>query len=406
MTLAMPIQQQVELIGKLHPWYTEWLAQLGLHTSVQNVAELPLVTSEVLEQGYYAVSSRTEPGLSVYRTSGTSSGKRKSIYYSESDDERYIDAKMTSFQEWLGSDLPSVRKALADMGTGHAASTAVTIFEKMGFVADSLSFSSPIEEHIARLDTFKPDLLYTMPSILDGIAAAAPAPSAFGIKKIIVVGEIATLEWQANMAERFGIQRSDILDTYGSIEIGAIAAYSHELGKYVLSEGLFAEALPAEQIDPSFSPLQENEGVLVLTSFVRSMFPAIRFVTYDVVRDFETHIVNGVPRQTFRCISKRIGSELKHGEKISLYDIEEVVNRYVHDAELRVRISGNKLAVHIKSRSLDEAMIETIQQAIEVKIPEIGEMIQNQILSGIVVTKAKDNEQLERGAVKAKKIYS
>lgn len=405
MTLAMPIQRQVELIGKLHPWYAEWLAQLGLHSHALSVAELPLVTAEVLERGYYAVPSRTEPGLSVYRTSGTSSGKRKAIYYSEPDDEHYIDAKMASFREWLGSDLTSVRRALADMGTGHAASTAVTIFEKMGFEADSLSFSSPIEEHIARLDSFKPDLLYTMPSILDGIAAAASTPSSFGIKKIIVVGEIATLEWQANMAERFGISPKDILDTYGSIEIGAIAAYSHALGKYVLSDGLFAEAVPAEQIDPSFTPLQENEGVLVLTSYVRSMFPAIRFVTYDVVRDFDTVIVDGVPKQTFRCISKRIGAELKHGEKISLYDIEEVVNRFVHDAELRVRISGNKLAVHIKSKTLNTAMMETIQQAIEVKIPEIGEMIQNRILSGIVVTKAADDEQLERGAVKAKKIY-
>lgn len=406
MTLSTPLQRHIKLIGELHPWYADWLSRLGVSPHASELAELPLVTAEVLEQTYYAAQNRTEPGLSVYRTSGTSSGKRKAIYYSEPDDELYIKAKMDSFREWLGDELTTVRRALADMGTGHAASTAVTIFEKLGFEASSLSFSSPIDEHIERLESFKPDLLYTMPSILEAITAASKTPAQYGIRKIIVVGEIATLEWQANMAARFGIRPVDILDTYGSIEIGAIAAYSHKLGKYVLSEGLEAEALPAERIDPRFEPLKPNEGVLVLTSYVRTLFPAVRFVTYDVVRDFETVVIDGVPRHTFSCLSKRVGPELKHGEKISLYDIEEVVNRFLSDAELRVRISGNQLSVHIKSPSLDEASRIAIREAIETKIPEIGEMIQNKILSGIEVTKASDNEQLERGAVKSKKLYS
>lgn len=399
------LQQQIDQICRFHPWYGVLLKQNGIDPRLAELSELPLMTEDILERYYFTQESRAEAGLSVYKTSGTSSGIRKAIYYSEEDDESYIDSKTACFREWLEGSLSDIKKALADMGTGHAASTALTIFGRLGLQADSLSYALPIEQHIERLQRFQPDLLYTMPSILDAIVAAAPEPGHFGIKKIILVGEIAPLEWQANMAERFGIGTGDILDTYGSIEIGAIASYSHALGQYVFTDGIYAEAVRAEQIDPRFGPLQDNEAVLVLTSYVRSMFPALRFVTYDVVRDFQTVEVNGQRRQCFSCISKRIGTDLKHGEKISLYDIENVVNQFVKDAELRVRLRDNKLSVHIKSKSLREELLVQIQNAIEHKIAEIGQMIQNRMLSGIEVTRAAEDEQLERGTVKSKKLY-
>jgi len=405
------LQRQIDRICQLHPWYGALLAKSEINPQTCELAELPLITSDILEKHYFTQESRTETGLSVYKTSGTSSGIRKAIYYSEEDDESYIAAKTASFQEWLAASGSSqqhpaaIRKALADMGTGHAASTAMTIFSRLGLQADSLSYALPIEEHIAKLDSFRPELLYTMPSILDAIVSASGDPQHFGIRKIILVGEIAPLDWQSNIAARFGIEPRHILDTYGSIEIGAIASYSHELGLYIIADGIQAEALPSEQIDDRFEPLQANEAVLVLTSYVRSMFPAIRYVTYDVVRDFQTIQVDGRERQCFRCISKRIGTDLKHGEKISLYDIESVVNQFVADAELRVRLRHNKLSVHIRSKSLRNEMLVHIQHAIEHKIGEIGQMIQNRMLEGVTVTRAAENEQLERGAVKSKKIY-
>ncbi|NIK78213.1 phenylacetate-coenzyme A ligase PaaK-like adenylate-forming protein [Paenibacillus castaneae] len=411
-------QQQVNHICRFHPWYSSLLKQHGIHdqaAELSELSELPLMTAEVLEKYYFTQEERTEPGLSIYKTSGTSSGIRKAIYYSTEDDERYMACKAACFRNWLEGGLRKtganheigypIHKALADMGTGHAASTALTIFEKLGLEADSLSFALPIEEHVARLSTFRPELLYTMPSILDAIAAAVPDPSQFGIRKIIVVGEIAPLHWQVNMAKRFGIGAEDILDTYGSIEIGAIASYSHKLGLYVIDESIYAEAIHAEQLDSTQGPLQENEAVLVLTSFVRTLFPAVRYVTYDVVRDFQTIEIDGRSRQCFSCISKRIGTDLKHGEKISLYDIEDVVHQFVHDAELRVLLRDNKLSIRIHSRSLDETMLVHIQHALEHKIEEIGQMIQNRILTGIEVTRMKENEPFQRGAVKSKKIY-
>jgi phenylacetate-CoA ligase len=408
------LHQHIKRICHHHPWYKTLLKQDAIDPQTCQLSELPLITSDILEQHYFTGEAREEDGLSVYKTSGTSSGVRKAIYYSKEDDERYIDAKTACFQEWLTATATStpnqhsapIHKALADMGTGHAANTAMTIFDRLGLEADSLSFSLPIDDHIAKLESTRPELLYTMPSILDAIVSNSEEPKHFGIKKIILVGEIAPLHWQHNMAERFGIEPQHILDTYGSIEVGAIASYSHELGQYVIADGIHAEALPSELIDDHFEPLQENEAVLILTSYVRTLFPVIRYVTYDVVRDFQTICIDGRERQCFSCISKRIGTDLKHGEKISLYDIESVVHQFIHDAELRVRLRDNKLFVHIQSKSLKDEMLVHIQHAIEHKIGEIGQMIQNRMLEGISVTRAAENEQLERGTVKSKKIYS
>lgn len=120
----------------------------------------------------------------------------------------------------------------------------------------SIAFELPIERHIEELQTFQPDLLYTMPSILDHIVYATENPRAFGIRKIMLVGEIAPPEWQRNMARLFGLDPSDIIDTYGSIEIGTIAYYSHDLGRYILVDGLFAEGIGAQELDEDSSRLE------------------------------------------------------------------------------------------------------------------------------------------------------
>ncbi|UUZ83691.1 hypothetical protein LJK88_07690 [Paenibacillus sp. P26] len=393
------LEQKVNATCEVFPWYRSLLQ----HSGPWELEHLPLVTAGILEQFYYSGPPEVDASLSAYSTSGTSSGKRKSIYYSEQDDEHYIGIKTKLFGDWLRGG--SIRKALADMGTGHAASTALTIFGRLGLEAQSISFESPVERHIERLESFRPDLLYTMPSILEQIIRASPDPSRYGIKKIILVGEIATPEWRRKMAMLLGIGPEDILDTYGSIEIGTIASYSHELGKYVIADGLYAEGIGTDRLEEGFEPAPDHEQVLVLTSTVRSMFPALRYVTYDVVRDLQTIEVNGELKQIFTCISKRIGPELKHGEKISLYDIEDVIYQFVDDAETRVKVQNNRLSIHIKSGSLDDTAIPLIQQSIEDKIPEIGMMIRNRILHSIEVHAVKDNVSFERGKVKTKKIY-
>lgn len=413
------IRQSAQAAARRYPWYAELLRECA------DGSLPPLLTAPLLERHLYdqPLDAPPDDSLFVYRTSGTSSGIRKTIAYSEADEQRYIDIKAKMFQAWLleesggtdGSgygrrlDAP-IRTVLIDMGTGHAAATAMDVFARLGLDAQSLPFTLPIEQHLERIEAFRPDLLYTMPSILERIVQRAPHSQSLGIRKVILVGEVASPSWQRHIAGRLGIAPDDLLDTYGSIEIGTIAAYSRKLGRYVLAEGLYAEGVPAESLGEGFDPLAPDERVLVLTSSVRDAFPAVRYVTYDVVRDLRTDRVDGTRRQTFAGIVKRIGPELKHGEKISLYDIEEAVLAHVDDASIRVTVQGRRLKVRVASRRRSEALSEAdIRQAIESRVPEIGTMIRGGLLERIEVTLADGNGEDAKGAagggIKARKIH-
>ncbi|GGF70634.1 hypothetical protein GCM10010912_14800 [Paenibacillus albidus] len=392
------LQDKVHEVIEIFPWYKELIGRENTNYNLQN---LPLLTSKILETYYYTQS--LDPSLAVYRTSGTSTGRRKAIFYSEEDDKHYIDIKTKLFGELIAGS--GCTRALADMGTGHAANTILSIFERLGLEGSSIPFELPIEQHIKRLQAFKPDLLYTMPSILDHIVYAAGDPRVFGIRKIILVGEIASQGWQRNMARLFGLDPRDITDTYGSIEMGTIAYYSHDHGRYIFVDGIFAEGIGTHELGEELRPLGKDEGVLVLTSSVRKMLPALRFVTYDVVRDFRPVMINGVEKQSFESIVKRVGRELKHGEKISLYDIEQVVYRHIEDAIIRVKVRNNALTVYIKSKSAVHSTIPAIREEIRECIPEIGMMIRNHLLDDIEVIIVAKGEPLDSGKVKNKKLY-
>ncbi|MDF2935391.1 MAG: hypothetical protein K0Q90_764 [Paenibacillaceae bacterium] len=392
------LQKKLQEITGVFPWYNELL---GKELTSCTLQDLPLMSAEILEAHYY--NKPADPALAVYRTSGTSSGRRKSIFYSEEDDRHYVDIKTKLFGQLIAGS--GCTRALADMGTGHAASTALDIFQRLGLEGDAIPFELPVEEHIERLQAFKPDLLYTMPSILDHIVHAAPDPRAFGIRRIILVGEVATPQWQQNMAELFGLHPNHITDTYGSIEMGTMAYYSHEAGRYLFAEGIYAEGIEAQELGLEIEPLGSDEHILAVTSFVRRELPALRFVTYDVVRDLRTVSVDGVERQSFQAIVKRVGKELKHGEKISLYDIEQAVYRHVPEAIVRVKVRDNALAVHIRSKSLLHTAIPAIRTEIRECIPEIGLMIQNRLLDDIEVFAVERDEPPERAQVKNKKLY-
>jgi cysteine synthase A len=392
------LQDKVLEVIEGFPWYKGLIGGGKTNYSIQN---LPLMTSKTLETHYYC--QPIDPSLAVYWTSGTSTGRRKAIFYSEEDDKHYIDIKTKLFGELIAGS--GCTRALADMGTGHAANTVLSIFERLGLENSSIPFELPIEQHIERLQAFKPDLLYTMPSILDHIVYAAGDPRAFGIRKIILVGEIATLGWQRNMARLFGLDPHDIIDTYGSIEMGTIAYYSHDLGRYIFADGIFAEVIGTHELDEELRPLGKDESILVLTSNVRKMLPAIRFVTYDVIRDFRPVMVGGVEQQSFGSIVKRVGRELKHGEKISLYDIEQVVYRHLEDAIIRVKVRNNALTVYIKSKSAINSTVPAIREEIRECIPEIGMMIRNHLLDDIEVIIVAKGEPMDSGQVKNKKLY-
>ncbi|RAP74894.1 CoF synthetase [Paenibacillus montanisoli] len=363
------------------------------------------MTASVLEAHYYSadnpLAERTD--LYGYRTSGTSSGRRKTIYYSERDEEAYLRIKLDIFKTIL--EPYGYRTAVADMGTGHAEATAVQVFRQLGMDVHSFSFRLPIEQHIERLERIKPEVLYTMPSIMDRILLAAEDPAAFGIKHVVLVGETASPGWIARVAQRLNIGPDRVTDTLGSIEIGTIAYFSHRHGRYLFAEGIIPEGIGTEALGANLEPLSEGEQVLVLTSTVRESFPALRYVTYDVVRDLRPIEADGVLRPSFQSIVKRIGPDLKHGEKISIYDIDNIVYRHLSDAGVRVSVADNALSVHVSSPLATADVLGRIKEDLELYIPEIHAMIQGGVLDGIRVIAEPFDDSLSRTSVKNKKIY-
>ncbi|WP_237566322.1 CoF synthetase [Paenibacillus sp. EZ-K15] len=407
------LQQALVRSRRYMPWYEGWVRR-SIGRELDEMAQeprlelehLPLMTHTVLEEQYYTddnpLAARSD--VHYYRTSGTSSGRRKAIYYSEADEEDYIRFKLQVYRQILGSG--QYRSAIADMGTGHAEATSIEVFRRLGMNAESIPFQAPIEQHLERLALCKPEVLYTMPSILDRILNASIDATAYGIRHVILVGEMASPAWIQLTAKRLGIGADHITDTYGSIEIGTIAYYSHEHGRYLLTDGLLAEGVRPEQLDADLEPLvNAEESVLVLTSGHREAFPAIRYVTYDVVRDLRPIMVDGRLRQSFSSIVKRIGPDLKHGEKISIYDIENVVLRHLHAGSVQVKVAHNALIVYIFHSTAEQAILQRIKHDIEQQIPEIGTMIQSGILGEIQVIRGDGEPGAGKTSVKHKKIW-
>lgn len=414
MVTSGELHQIIERMGMYCPWYASLLGSLSKNKSLE-LKQLPLISASVLEKYYYLSDQPLSQlgGLYKYHTSGTSSGKRKLIYYSQADEDTYMQIKLEVFRSIMGS--AGYQTALADMGTGHAEVTAVEVFRRLGLEADSISFTLPIEQHLERLESYKPEVLYTMPSILDRILLQSDNPKSYGIRHVILVGEMAPAGWIRQVAGCLGIAEEQITDTYGSIEIGTLAYYSHEYGRYLFADGIVAEGVGTEMLEEELEPLPNHEQVLVLTSTVREAFPALRYVTYDVVRDLRPIIVNGVERMSFQSIVKRIGPDLKHGEKISIYDIEDVIHQQLGQmSSIRVQMDGNSLKVIVynpdkpdyQSRSSEaEERLEVIRQALEERIPAIGAMIHSGILGRIQVVRGGFDDEEQRSRVKHKKIY-
>lgn len=401
------LKDKIERTLATFPWYGSLhFGGFAALAQTRDLAELPLITAELLEKHYYATYGPPGRGLRLhaYRTSGTSSGIRKTIYYSDEDERRYAEIKSRIYAQFLQGS--GARTALSDMGTGHAADTAPDIFRRIGLQAEAISFRLPIEQHLERLKTLRPHVLYTMPSILDRLLQASDDPSRYRIRKVILVGEVAPSAWIAQKAEQLGISPADIMDTYGSIEIGTIASYSHEHGRYLFAEGIEAEGVRGDVRIPGSDGLAEDESVLVLTSTARDLFPALRYVTYDVVRDLRPIPVDGKLRMSFQALVRRLGPELKHGEKISVYDIENVVYRHLRNAIVRVQVTGNRLRVHIGDEKVDPAVLAAIENDLADCIPEIGQMIRGRLLEEIKVVQDDHAGAIGEGAVKRKKIYA
>lgn len=342
---------------------------------------MPYIRENILEEKYYESSNELLQDQMVYYTSGTSSGERKKVIYSPRDHSYYLQHRKKVISDFLSAT--QYRRACADLGTGHAAASAKHIFTDLGYATKDIDFTQPIQEHIALINEYQPEILFTMPMILESMIHADTLTHRF--KKIILVGDVASQEWQKTVAEYFHIAIDDILDLYGTIEVGAIAFYNHDTKLYH-----FHDHIIPEMVDPKhfgFEYERTNVSLGVLTSLKREYFPAVRYVTNDLFQGYQEIEYQGKRVSAFSHILGRVGLETKHGEKLSLHDISSAIAKYIPGARFEIEKNLTECIIKIASTTCSQEALDAVKNDLYYSNPDIHYMAKAGLIKDIIVKK-------------------
>lgn len=354
---------------------------------------LPYIDEQVLTQHYYEAHYPELENCHAYFTSGTATGARKRILYSIEDHRLYLEHRRKIFARFLS---PECTTACSDLGTGHAASSAVEIFKALGIECFHIDFRRPAGEHIAILNERKPDVLFTMPMVLDSLIQTGKLN--FQPRKIITVGDVASAAWKKRIAGFFSLQREDLLDVLGSIEIGSIAYDCCDCDLYHFDDHIIPETVAPSELYEDFTSPGTAE-VLIVTSAGRSVFPAIRYLTNDLIEGLTSRVCRGAQRYSFERIVGRVGTDFKNGENISLYDVNEAVNTFLPTSPFEVRKESGKYTIRVCSADFTEEIGRRIRNFLKELNPDSFQMIESALVADIEVCNVPAGE-LNTGAAK------
>jgi hypothetical protein len=293
---------------------------------------------------------RPVEGVRSFSSTGTS-GYPKPIAWTAEEDDWYVGEKRELFAPWLDG----CTRAFISLAVGHNASSARTVMEDLGLEAHDAGLSA-LEHQCAAITAFAPHVLYCSPSILANLIAALErrGQRPTSVRRIITNGEVLFGSARARAQRFFGIGQADLMDTYGSTEVGTIAHSCGACGGFHFLGGLYPEAAPAE-----VAPAEDQTGgwpdrvVLAVSSVKRTSFPVVRFVTYDVVRGLCRSVCGGARRFTFDRILGRCDDVVNYGELFSTYDLGDLIGSRLPGARWLVFNPRNDLTVVIEGTEPD-----------------------------------------------------
>ena len=390
-----PVKKIDPLIARLRrtfQWYDTLLGETGYDLD-HDPGRLPHIDEHILTQHYYEARDPTLDDCQAYYTSGTATGARKRILFSTEDHKLYVEQRRKIFARFL---TPECKTACSDLGTGHAASSAVEIFGKLNIDCFHIDFRRPVGEHVALLNEHQPDVLFTMPMILDRLIQSSELD--FRPRKIITVGDVVSPAWKKRIADFFSLQHEDLLDVVGSIEVGSIAYECFDCGLYHFDDHIIPETVRPSELYEGFGDHGKAE-ILILTSLARSVFPAARFITNDLVEGFTTRECDGATRYCIERIVGRAGSVFKNGENISLYDVNEAVNTFLPASPFEVRKDSGKVTIRVCSPDFTNEIGERIKNFLRELNPDSFQMIESSLVADIEVCNVPAGE-LSNGTAK------
>jgi phenylacetate-coenzyme A ligase PaaK-like adenylate-forming protein len=212
-----------------------------------------------------------------------------------------------------------------------------------------------------------------MPMILDRLLALT-SDLCFAPSKMIVVGDFAPVTWRQLVADRFGIGFSDVMDVYGSTEIGAIAYYDVKTNLYHFHSHILPEVVdPCVLYEDCDS---ESRGMLLLlTSLEREYFPAIRFVTSDIVSGFREIHVDGKRVFAYSRLEGRFGGEIKYGERISHHDICSIMSLAFPNTPYEISNDGS-LDIKVAATEISQTQADNFRRVLFRTCPDVARMLQ------------------------------
>lgn len=219
----------------------------------------------------------------VVTTSGTS-GSGQEAYPLDAEDESAIHAMAARGFAWAGVDETSVVINTLPLGLSAAGQWYYHGLRLLGAtVLEVGAFTT--ERKLEYLERYGADTVVGTPSYLYRMAVEAKrlGHSAVTVRRFLVAGESWAVEWMRRLEQAWGAQA---FEQYGCTQRGmawscpAGALRGNERGRlHALSDfGVY------EVINPSSGePIEEGQGELVLTPFVSSASPLVRFATGDSV---------------------------------------------------------------------------------------------------------------------------
>ena len=220
----------------------------------------------------------------VVTTSGTS-GAGQEVYPLDEEDERAVHEMAARGFAWAGVDEASVVANTLPLGMSAAGQWYYHALRLLG--ANVLEVGAlPTDRKVEHVQRFGADTIVGTPSYLYRMAIEARRlgldPHALGIRRFIVAGESWSVSWMRRLEEAWNAK---VFEQYGSTQRGMAwscpaGALPEDRGSlHALSDfGLY------EVIDPSSGePVEAGRGELVLTPFVSSASPLVRFATGDCV---------------------------------------------------------------------------------------------------------------------------
>lgn len=301
---------------------------------------------------------REVEGARDFVSTGTS-GRPKPVPWTAQEEDCYIGAKRDLFRSWLGR----YRRVFISLAVGHNAGSAGSVFSAPGVEVYEAGLTR-LAEQCATLVTFRPEVLCCSPSILDSLVCELKRcglrPGS--VRRVITNGEVLFPAARAQVVEFFGIEPPDVMDTYGSTEVGTIAHSCSACGSYHFLDGIYPEQVPdraltqaldrdADSGGPAGSgglALAPDTAVLAVSSLKRTSFPVIRFVTHDVVRRLGRTWCGGRQRFTFDVILGRSDDLLNYGELFSPYQLADLIRSRLPGARWFAFSPGNDLMVVIE----------------------------------------------------------